>query len=120
VGGLRPGRRERPEPQALFQKPIFTSGKQIPDFRRAELSIRPLEKLSRVVQIVSSSKLPEHWKKRPKFSNQWKNIFQSLENWPFAGELPDCAKPRSLHHPHPRRTVPASGMHTFPVAGAVA
>jgi len=37
-----------------------------------------------------------HWKKRPDFSNHWKNIFQSLENRPFPGGLPDWPKPGRL------------------------
>ena len=44
--------------------------------------------------------LSNHWKIRANFSNHWKNIFQSLENSPSPGELPDCANPRRLEHRH--------------------
>jgi hypothetical protein len=39
----------------------------------------------------NTTKVSNHWKKRGGFSNHWKNIFQSLENFCGAGAPPGCA-----------------------------
>ena len=58
---------------------------------------RPPCSLCALCALCGSPKIfSNHWKIRQIFSNHWKNIFQSLENRPFADELPDCANPKRM------------------------